>query len=226
MPRTMRRAKPEARALVLLAMLLCAARAVGPQTASAAPVAEPASGVIVVDTSSSAEALSGADGKRFLDAFARFAQAAGGRDEFTVVEVSTNASVYLDRTQDLALVSKRLSKLFSSREPGATSLFDGCALALKKAAGGKYERRFILVLSDGIDTVSELSPKDVEKLLEEGGVKLFAIGVEPRERIRNFDEGFRTLERLAKASGGAAYRLKKKVEVDPILSSIREALRR
>ncbi|HEX7316705.1 MAG TPA: VWA domain-containing protein [Pyrinomonadaceae bacterium] len=214
--------------LLLLALLLCVARSAGAQTGTAAttPVAEPVSGVIVVDASTSADSLSGADGKRFREAFARFAQASGGRDEFTVVEVSTYASVSLDRTEDAAEVSKKLSRLFSSREPAATSLFDGCALALKKAAQGKYERRFILVLSDGVDTVSELSLKEVEKLLKEGGVKLFAIEVESRDRVGNFDGGFRALEALAKASGGAAYRQKKKGEFDPILSSIREALRR
>jgi Mg-chelatase subunit ChlD len=222
------RANSKARTLALLALLICGARAACAQTGAAAtaPAAEPASGVIVVDASTSAEALSGSDGKRFLESFARFAQASGGRDEFAVVEVSTYASVSLERTEDAAAVSKKLSKLFSSREPAATALFDGCALALKKAAGGKHGRRFILVLSDGIDTTSELSLGAVETLLKAGGVKLFAVEVESRERIRNFDGGFRNLEALAKASGGAAYRVKKRGEFDPILSSIREALGR
>ena len=83
-----------------------------------------------------------------------------------------------------------------------------------------------LLLSDGIDTTSELSLGEVEKMLKGSGVKLFAVEVESRERLRSFDGGFRNLEALAKASGGAAYRLKQKGEFDPILSSIREAVSR
>lgn len=222
------RANYRARALALLALLLCGGGAARAQAGAAAPAPteEPASGVIVVDASTSAEALSGSDGKKFLEAFRRFAQAAGGRDEFAVVEVFTRASVSLGRTGDAAAVSKKLSGLFSSREPGATALYDGCALALKQAAGGKHGRRFILVLSDGIDTTSELSLGDVETLLKGGGVRLFAVEVESRDRPRDFDGGFRNLEALAKASGGAAYRVKKRGEFDPILSSIRAALQR
>lgn len=217
---------PHVSRLLLLALLLCGARAACAQTETTAAAAGPVSGVIVVDASTSADSLAGSGGKHLLEAFKRFTQASGGRDEFAVVEVSTRASVSLAQTADAAEVSKRLAKLFSSREPGATALFDGCALALKVAARGKYEPRFILVLSDGIDTVSELSLRDVEKLLKGGGVRLFAVEVEPREHIDSFDGGFRNLEALAKASGGAAYRTKTKGGFDAILASIGEALRR
>lgn len=218
-----RRANPGARTLLLFALLLCPAGAAAAQTA---PAAVPVSGVIVVDASTSARSLSGADRKRFLDAFARFAQAGGGRDEFSVVKVSTRASLHLDRTGDAGVVSKRLSELFREREPGATALFDGCALALKMASGGRHGRRFLLVLSDGVDTTSELSLRDVEKLLKEGGVKLFAVEVGRGSPVAGFDGGFRTLEALAKASGGAAFRPKKAGEFDAVLSSVREALGR
>jgi Ca-activated chloride channel homolog len=225
------RAKSAARTFLLLALLLGCARAAAAQGAAAAtaptPAAEPVSVVIVVDTSASVESLSGAEGRRFLDSFARFAQAGGGRDEFSVVSVSTFASVSLDRTEDAGEVSKKLSDLFSSREPQATSLYDGCALALKKALGGKHGRRALLVLSDGLDTVSELSLKDVQKLLGESGVRLFAVEVGQRNSVGKLPEGFRALEALAKSSGGAAYRLKKKGgDFDSVLSAVRDAPRR
>lgn len=225
LPMNLLRVKLELRTLILLALLLCCTRAAVAQTP--APVAEPVSVVIVVDTSASVESLSGANGKGFRESFARFAQAGGGRDEFFVVKVSTSASLYLDRTEDAGAVSKKLSELFSSREPGATALFDGCALALQKLSGGKHERRLLLVMSDGVDTTSELTLEGIQHLLKGSGVQLFAVEVGQRRPVGSFDDGFRTLESLAKASGGAAYRLKKKEsEFDSILSSIRTALSR
>ena len=222
----MRRAESKARTLTLLALLLCCAHAASAQTAPPAAEAEPFSVVIVVDTSASVESLSGSDGKKFLDSLARFAQAGGGRDEFFVVEVSTQASLYLDRTQDSAEVAKRLSKLFSPHGPAATALYDGCALALKKASEGKYERRVVLLLSDGVDTVSELTLNGIQHLLEVSGVKLFAVEIGQRRPVGSFDGGFRNLEALARASGGAAYRLKKGGGFETVWAAVRAAARR
>jgi Ca-activated chloride channel family protein len=223
------RMKPKARTLLLLALLLCTARAASAQGSSAAPAPEvkPVSIALVVDASTSVGALNKTGGKQFLESFARFAAAEGGRDEFLVVKVSTQASLYLDRTEDAAEVSKALGKLFSKREVGATALFDGCALGVEKLANARREGRFVLLLSDGVDTTSELTLEDVEGLLKRAGVKLFAIEMGQRDSLPAHDQGgFRNLEQLAKASGGAAYRVKKASEFDSILTSIRAQLRR
>lgn len=211
--------------LPLIVLLLGCARPTAAQLTAPTqtPADEPSSGVVVVDTSASINSLSGSDGKKFLEAFEHFAQAGGGRDEFALVRVSTAASLDLERTGDSGLVSKRLSKLFKNREVGATALFDGCALALKNVSEGGHGRRYLLVLSDGVDTTSELSLSDLQRLLKESGVKLFAVEVGGRYSV---PDGFRNLEALAKASGGAVYRLKKGSDSDTILAGIRSELRR
>jgi Mg-chelatase subunit ChlD len=223
------RMKLKARTLVLLALLLCTARATSTQVVAPAPTPEvkPVSIALVVDASTSVGTLNKAGGKQFLESFARFAAAEGGRDEFFVVKVSTQASLYLDRTEDPAEVSKALGKLFSKREVGATSLFDGCALGVEKLANARHEGRFVLLLSDGVDTISERTLEDVESLLKRTGVKLFAIEMGEGSPVAEHNQnGFRNLEQLAKASGGAAYRVKKASEFDSILTSIRAKLRR
>jgi Mg-chelatase subunit ChlD len=221
--------KLKARAFVLLALLLCTAHAASAQGSAPTPAPEvkPVSIALVVDASSSVGALDKAGGKQFRDSFERFAAAEGGRDEFFIIKVSTQASLYLDRTEDSAQVSKALGKLFSEREVGATSLFDGCALGVQKLAGGTREGRVVLLLSDGVDTLSELKLEDVESLLKRAGVRLFAVEVgQESPALEHRRMGFRNLERLAKASGGAAYRVRKPSEFDSILTSIRALLRR
>lgn len=221
--------KLEARTFVLLTLLLCAARAADAQGPAPAPAPEvqPVSIALVVDASASVGALDKAGGKRFRESFARLAAAEGVRDEFFVVKVSTRASLYLDRTEDPAEVSKALGKLFSKPEVGATALFDGCALAAEKLAGGRHERRSLLLLSDGVDTISSLKLEEVERLLKRAGVRLFAVEVGQESPVLEHRQlGFRNLERLAKASGGAAYRVKRASEFDSILASIGALLRR
>jgi Ca-activated chloride channel family protein len=149
------------------------------------------------------------------------------RDEFFVVKVSTQASLYLDRTEDAAEVSKALGKLFSKQEVGATALYDGCALGAGKLANARHEGRVVILLSDGVDTLSTLKLEDVESLLKRTGVRLFAVEVgRESPALEHRRMGFRNLERLAKASGGAAYRVRKPSEFDSILTNIRALLRR
>ncbi len=221
--------KLEARTFVLLALLLCSARAASAQGSPPAPTPEvkPVSIALVVDASTSVGALDKAGGKQFRESFEHFAAAEGGRDEFFVVKVSTRPSLYLNRTEDAAEVSKALGRLFSKQETGATTLYDGCALAVDGLAAGRHEGRFVLLLSDGLDTLSELSIEDVTNMLKRTGVRLFAIEVGERSPVPEHRQlGFRNLEQLAKASGGAAYRVKKASEFDSILTSIRALLRR
>ena len=192
-----------------------------------ATASEPVSIAFVIDTSSSVWATFDSDGKRLRQAIAQFVEAGGGRDEFFIFRVSTEVELYLDRTEDASEVAKSLSKLLSRRKVGATALFDGCALAATKAADGKHTRRAVLLLSDGVDTVSSMSLVDVEGLLKRAGVRLFAVEVGDRRSGGVYEEGgFRNLSRLAKASGGAIYRLNKAGELDSILAAVRAELSR
>jgi VWFA-related protein len=222
--------RSNARSLLLLALALCGARAAAyaRQAAPApAPSAEPASIAIVVDTSSSTHTSLAADRKRLRQAFERFLEAGGGRDEFAVINVSTKSELYLDWAHDPAQVSKALSKLIASREPGASAFFDGCALAAGKARAGRHARRAVLALSDGVDTTSTLNFGEVEKVLKAAGVRLFAVEVGDRGAGGAYYEGgFRNLSGLAAASGGAFYRLNKAGELDSILAAVRSELGR
>lgn len=218
--------KLKAQTFVLLALLLCTARAASAQAVAPTPEVKPVSIALIVDASTSVGSLNRAGGKQFLESFASFAAAEGGRDEFFIVKVSTQASLYLEGTEDAAEVSKALGNLFSKREVGATALFDGCALGVQKLANARHEGRFVLLLSDGLDTISELTRQDVENLLKRTGVRLFAIEVGEGSPVpQHSQDGSRNLEQLAKASGGAAYRVKKASEFDSILTSIRAQLR-
>lgn len=227
-----RSAKPCARTLALLALLLCGVGEGAPAQAPSDPTpttaAEPVSVAIVVDTSSSSRASLAEDSKRLRQALGRFLEAGGGRDEFAVINVSTRPELYLDWADDPARVSKALSKLISRREPGATAIFDGCALAAAKARDAKHARRAVLVLSDGMDTTSALPAGEVEKLLKTAGVRLFAVEVGDRGKrdATYYEGGFGNLSRLASASGGAVYRLQKAAELDEILAAVRAELSR
>src|SRR5687768_8689706 len=225
-----RRARLNARTFALLALLLCGGRAVASaQTAAPTPAQtpEPASIAIVIDTSASVWATFDSDGKRLRQALARFVEAGGGRDEFFIFRVSTETELHLDRTEDASEVVRSLSKLLSRRKVGATALFDGCALAATKAADGKHTRRAVLLLSDGVDTISSMSLGDVEGLLKRAGVRLFAVEVgDRRSGGAYYEGGANNLSKLAKASGGAVYRLNKAGELDSILAAVRAELSR
>jgi hypothetical protein len=83
------------------------------------------------------------------------------------------------------------------------------------------------MLSDGVDTLSDLELGDVQNLLKQTGVRLFAIDIgQGRGTAVSYAEGFRNLNKLASSSGGAVFRLKKGSELDSIFEHVTDALRR
>jgi Ca-activated chloride channel homolog len=69
---------------------------------------------------------------------------------------------------------------------GRTSLLDAIFLGMDNMRKAKYQRKALLVISDGGDNSSRYNENDVKSLVKESDVLLYSIGV--------FDREFRTLE--------------------------------
>lgn len=185
----------------------------------------PAGVALVVDTSDS---MRDAAGKRVHAALRRLLESGDARDEYFVFGVSTDVNVELSGAGaglDAAGASKALGRLFSKKKQGATALYDACALAATRLANGRHPRRLILVISDGLDTVSATSLADVQNLLKRLGVRLVAVGI-PSGDLRRVGGavGVEALDRLAAASGGSVYRMEKDAKEDAIHEGIKALL--
>lgn len=224
--------RPCALSLLALCLVPFAQRATHAQETQAAPAtatverAEPASVAVLIDTSAS---MNDPDlGKMLRESFKRIVESSGGRDAYFVVEVATAPELRLDWETDAEKILKAVNKVTSVRKLGATALWDACALSAEKLAAGKNAKRFIVLISDGVDTLSDLTAEDARKAVGKSGARLLAVGVRQKNVLvtKHPADLLAELGGLASASGGELFRPKKASEIDSITDKIIDALRR
>ncbi|HEX9543708.1 MAG TPA: VWA domain-containing protein, partial [Pyrinomonadaceae bacterium] len=160
----------------------------------------PASIAIVFDTSGS---MSGRKIARAKEALADFIQTGHDRDEYFLIDFDSQARLLLDRTRDGDAL---LRKLTYAEPHGNTALYDAVYLGIERLMRGAYQKRAIILISDGEDNDSRYSFNELRRSLRESDVTIYAIGVStnflPRKGGLN---GRETLEELASVSGGKAF---------------------
>jgi Ca-activated chloride channel family protein len=141
------------------------------------------------------------------------------QNQFFIIKVASEPTVILNGSMEEEAVLKALSKLASVRREGATALYDACYLGLEKITQEEHSKRVLLVVSDGIDTLSKRDLNEVKRALTEKKVKLYAIHVgNPKDEIYN--KGARVLDEMASISGGKAFHPKQSEDISSIMESI------
>jgi Ca-activated chloride channel family protein len=116
------------------------------------------------------------------------------------------------------------TKLDEIRPSGGTALFDAIAKALPLFESRRHPRAALLLVSDGADTASDLSPTAVKQTLVRSDVFLYAIGIDATDarastRINPF-----TLNDLTAQGGGYTEIIKNTAELGPATARIAEEL--
>lgn len=135
-------------------------------------------------------------------------------DRGAVVSVSTAVSMPQRLTTDHEQVAAAIDSL---RAFGSTALYDGVYIALKDFAreqrnSAETRRQVLVVLSDGIDTVSHVSADEVTDLAKRVGVSVYVISIKgpeiPTMTIRRDTESQRAafaMRSLAQDAGGRIF---------------------
>lgn len=157
----------------------------------------PVSIALLLDTSGSMQRVMG----MLQDAAGKFVQGLKAEDEVTVIGFG-------GMVKELAPLSRDKSKLTDAinqtTSEGATPLYDAIVRAILKLEAGSG-RRAIVLITDGMDTQSQLSADSVIKMSGQMAVPLFAIGAGEalkEYKLRN------TLEEMTERTGGKAFFVK------------------
>ena len=135
-----------------------------------------------------------------------------GRDEVTLLGFDKRLrTVQAFTTQPSAVVAK----LGELQPYGLTSLYDAIAEAARPLATRARPRRAVVVITDGVDTASVMSPPEVSRVASEIDVPVYVVAVRVGvDRIGGMpdvvspavaDESRATLEDLARWTGGAMF---------------------
>jgi len=104
-------------------------------------------------------------------------------------------------TSDAQILRGALAGAVSAR--GRTALYDAIADGIEYLSAGQYERKVLVVVSDGGDNASETSFEEILSKVRASNVVIHAVGlVDPLEP----DSNPKRLRQLAEASGGLAFR--------------------
>ncbi|BDC49560.1 hypothetical protein F183_A18760 [Bryobacterales bacterium F-183] len=133
-----------------------------------------------------------------------FLAASNPDDEYFLVGFNDQARFGLNpETAPFTHDSKALrSAMYGMEAKGRTALYDGLSAALSHIGKSKFERRFLVLVSDGRDTASRLKLDDILFEARTHPVTVFTIGLFQAE---DEDRNSGVLKQLAKITGGRYY---------------------
>ena len=120
-----------------------------------------------------------------------------------------------------------LQKLTLVQPKNNTALYDACYLGIEKVTRGAYQKKAMLIISDGQDNSSRYNFGEVRRLLKESDVVVYAVGIIDG-RDSGSPEGMQGqafLDELTSVTGGKAFYPATDVEMDEIFERIALELR-
>jgi len=136
----------------------------------------------------------------------RFLTTMNAQDEAFLIKFSDRAELAVGFTNQTEEIQNSLTAVQSG---GLTAMLDAAEMALRQMKKAKNPRKAILIISDGGDNNSRYSVAEIESLVREADVQVYAMGVfEPsifpgltKEEV----SGPRLLSELAEQTGGRAF---------------------
>jgi len=136
----------------------------------------------------------------------QFLKTMNPQDEAFLVEFNDRAELAVGFTSEADEIGKKLAAV---QPAGLTAMFDAGELALREMKKAKNPRKAIVIISDGGDNHSTYTGMQLESLVREADVQVYAMGVfEPAIFLPLTKEeisGPRLLAELAEQTGGRAF---------------------
>jgi Ca-activated chloride channel family protein len=170
--------------------------------------------------------LSGSMQSKFVrarKALSEFLRTCNPQDEFFVVGFNDRPAIIVDYTSDVEDVEARMVML---RPENRTALIDAMYLGVNHLKTAKYERKAMLVISDGGDNRSRYTEGELTRAVRESEVQIYSIGIfdtyAPTEEEQN---GPILLHDMSEATGGRLFKVLDVQDLADIAQRISDELR-
>ena len=121
--------------------------------------------------------LSGSMNSKFArarKALSEFLRTSNPLDEFFVVGFNDRPAVIVDYTSNIDDIEARMVMV---KPENRTALIDAVYLGMNKLRQGKYERKALLIVSDGGDNRSRYTEGELRRVVRESDVQIYSIGI-------------------------------------------------
>jgi Ca-activated chloride channel homolog len=160
-------------------------------------------------------------------AVVEFMKNANPADDYFVISLSDRPRLIADTTDSIEEIERKLELAVPN---GNTALLDGIYLGLAKLRKSRYERRALLVISDGGDNHSHYNHKEIRRFVRESNTLIDSIGIfdnMPVPVFKTIEEklGKRLLVEITEASGGRTITADQASKLPQIAAAISRELR-
>ncbi len=156
-------------------------------------------------------------------AVVEFFRTANPQDEFFLITFSEKPEVLVDFTSSIEDIQ---SKLVYAVPKGRTALLDAIYLGMDRMRQAKYDRKALLIISDGGDNHSRYTESEIKSMVREADVQIYAIGLFDREgRTPEEREGPALLNDVTEATGGRTFVIDSPNELADVATKIGIELR-
>ncbi len=160
-------------------------------------------------------------------AVAEFFQSANPEDDYFVITLGDRPRIVADTTESLEQIQAKLAMVIPN---GNTALLDGIYLGVDKLSSARYQRRALLIISDGGDNHSHYTSKEIKRLIQEADVLIYSIGIfdnMPVPVFKTIEEklGKRLLTQITEETGGRTIAADDRSKVPEIAADISRELR-
>ena len=170
--------------------------------------------------------LSGSMNSKFMrarKALSEFLRTSNPLDEFFVVGFNDRPAVIVDYTSDVDDVEARMVML---KPENRTALIDAIYLGVDKLKQAKYERKALLIISDGGDNRSRYTEGELRRVVRESDVQIYSIGIFDQYAPTTEEQlGPILLNDICEMTGGRMFRVLDMNDLGDIASRISAELR-
>jgi len=157
------------------------------------------------------------------EAVVKFFKTANPEDEFFLIAFNDKPVLKSDFTSS---VEQLEAELVDTVPRGLTALLDAIYLGMAKMRGAKYQRKALLILSDGGDNRSRYTENEIKSMVREADVQMYAIGLFDQAPFSDEERyGPRLLSEVTEETGGRTFTVERPSEMTEAAAKIGVELR-
>lgn len=123
-------------------------------------------------------------------------------DRMALIVFGSKAYVQAPLTEALDTISKLLGDTEVGMAGPHTALGDAIGLAIRTFEASDIDQRLLILLSDGTDTASRMSPVNAAEIARDRGIEIYTIGVGDPNASGEDKVDLQTLQDIARRTGG------------------------
>ncbi|HUI84026.1 MAG TPA: VWA domain-containing protein [Candidatus Binatia bacterium] len=156
-------------------------------------------------------------------AVVEFFRTANPQDEFFLITFSEQPEVLVDFTSSIEDIQ---NKLVYAIPKGRTALLDAIYLGINRMRNAHYERKALLIISDGGDNHSRYTEGEIKSMVREADIQIYGIGLFDRDfKSPEEREGPALLSDITEVTGGRTFVISSPSELADVATKIGIELR-